>query len=445
MRVAIIGAGPSGLAQLRAFAQAEEKSATIPELVCYERQADWGGVWNFTWRTGIDEHGEPVHTSTYRNLWSNAPKECLEFADYTFDEHFAKPMPSFLPRELINDYITGRAAKSNIRRFIKFSTAVRCVHWDCERDQFNLRSENLITNQTSEEYFDYVIVAVGHFSVPHTPYFDGIETFKGRVVHSHDFRDARHFTKQRILVIGGGLSAEDIALQTYKYGAKSITISYRTKPFNYSWPEQIEELPLLTRIDGNTVYFPNGITRDFDSIVICTGYKHHFPFLSGNLRLATGNRLYPDQLYKGVVFNEQPRLLYIGMQKFYYSLPFLDAQAWYARDVILSRIPVPQKEERIIHMKEWQNRERNARGLMEGMDFLLDYARELLEATDYPVVNYAAATAMFRKGRKDKEKDILSFRDKTFTSAFTGTTSVSHHVPWIQARDVYMLMTKEEE
>ena len=39
-------------------------------------------MWNYTWRTGLDQHGEPVHGSMYRYLWSNGPKECLEFADY---------------------------------------------------------------------------------------------------------------------------------------------------------------------------------------------------------------------------------------------------------------------------------------------------------------------------------------------------------------------------
>ena len=56
-RVAIIGAGPSGLAQLRAFASAETVGTEIPEIVCYEKQDDWGGLWNYTWRTGVDEYG----------------------------------------------------------------------------------------------------------------------------------------------------------------------------------------------------------------------------------------------------------------------------------------------------------------------------------------------------------------------------------------------------
>ena len=45
-RVAVIGAGPSGLAALRAFQSAEAKGAAIPEVVCFEKQGDWGGLWN---------------------------------------------------------------------------------------------------------------------------------------------------------------------------------------------------------------------------------------------------------------------------------------------------------------------------------------------------------------------------------------------------------------
>ena len=65
-RVGIVGAGPSGLAQLRAFKSAEEKGASIPEIVCFEKQDNWGGLWNYSWRTGLDENGEIAHSSMYR-------------------------------------------------------------------------------------------------------------------------------------------------------------------------------------------------------------------------------------------------------------------------------------------------------------------------------------------------------------------------------------------
>lgn len=64
LRIAIIGAGPSGLAQLLAFKKAEQEQQV--ELVCFERQSDWGGLWLYTSQTGIDVHGEPIHTSMYR-------------------------------------------------------------------------------------------------------------------------------------------------------------------------------------------------------------------------------------------------------------------------------------------------------------------------------------------------------------------------------------------
>ena len=47
-RVAIVGAGPSGLGQLRAFALAREAGADVPEVVCFEKQSDWGGPVSYT-------------------------------------------------------------------------------------------------------------------------------------------------------------------------------------------------------------------------------------------------------------------------------------------------------------------------------------------------------------------------------------------------------------
>ena len=82
---------------LRAFEHLEKKGEKIPEIVCFDKQEDWGGLWNYSWRTGSDQYGDPVPNSMYRYLWSNGPKECLEFADYSFDEHFGKPIPSFPP------------------------------------------------------------------------------------------------------------------------------------------------------------------------------------------------------------------------------------------------------------------------------------------------------------------------------------------------------------
>ena len=65
-KVCIIGGGPCGLSVLCWFAKLKREGRVIPDLVCYEKQSNWGGLWNYSWRTGSDEHGEPIHGSMYR-------------------------------------------------------------------------------------------------------------------------------------------------------------------------------------------------------------------------------------------------------------------------------------------------------------------------------------------------------------------------------------------
>ena len=195
-KVAIIGSGPCGLSMLRAFQQAEKKGENIPEIVCFDKQSDWGGLWNYSWRTGTDQYGDSVPNSMYRYLWSNGPKECLEFADYTFDEHFGKPIPSFPPREVLQDYILGRAKNSDIKKNIKFNTLVTNVVPN--GDKFNITSKNKIDNKVTTDTFDNVIVASGHFSVPYIPEYNGMNSFPGRILHSHDFRDAEEFRNKNM-------------------------------------------------------------------------------------------------------------------------------------------------------------------------------------------------------------------------------------------------------
>ena len=336
-RIAILGAGPSGLAQLRAFEAARAAGVKdLPEIVCYEKQNDIGGMWNYTWRTGLDRNGEPVHGSMYRYLWSNGPKACLEFADYSFDESFGSP------------YIMGRIDKRAIFNYIRFECPARWVTFDEATKKFTVTVMNHKKGEQEVEEFDYVVVATGHFSTPNMPYYEGLEQFPGRVLHAHDFRDALEFADQDVLLVGGSYSAEDIGTQCHKYGAKSVTISYRSEPLGFEWPEGIEERPLLTRLDGNTAYFKDGSSKQFDAVIMCTGYQFHFPFLPDELRLQTNNCLYPDNLYKGVFFQSNPQLIYLGMQDQYFTFNMFDAQAWYVRDVILGRIQLPSAPERAV-------------------------------------------------------------------------------------------------
>ncbi len=434
-RIAIIGAGPSGLAALRAFESAKQKGAEIPELVCYEKQSDWGGLWNYTWRTGLDEHGEPVHGSMYRYLWSNGPKECLEFADYSFEEHFGRPIPSYPPRAVLHDYIKGRVEKSGVRPYIKFNTAVKWVSYSETTKKFTVSVKCLKGDAVTSSEFDWVIVACGHFSTPNVPTFPGIEKFPGRVMHAHDFRSADEFAGKNVLLVGSSYSAEDIGIQCHKYGAKSVTFSWRTKPMGFDWPETLSEVPLLTKLEGKVAHFKDGSSKEIDAIVLCTGYLHNFPFLDDQLRLQTRNRLYPPQIYKGIFWYGNPKLIYIGMQDQYYTFNMFDAQAWYARDVVLGRIQLPPFDQMAADINKWVALEEKLADPFEAIDFQTEYVRDLLAVTDYPPLDVDTVAKLFKEWEHHKVEGILTYRDKSYPSTLTGNMAPTHHTPWIEALD----------
>jgi trimethylamine monooxygenase len=435
MRVAVIGAGPSGLAQLRAFQSAAAKGAEVPEVVCFEKQADWGGLWNYSWRTGTDEFGEPVHNSMYRYLWSNGPKEGLEFADYTFDAHFGRPIGSYPPRAVLWDYIRGRVEAAGVRGQIRFRTPVRWVEYLGDKGKFRVVAQNLAADRESDETYDHVIVASGHFSTPNVPYFEGFERFPGRILHAHDFRDALEFKDQDILIIGTSYSAEDIGSQCWKYGCRSVTVSHRTKPMGFHWPENWAEVPLLQRVDGRTAHFKDGSSRQVDTIILCTGYLHHFPFLADNLRLRTRNRLATADLYKGVVWVKNPKLFYLGMQDQWYTFNMFDAQAWWVRDVILGRIALPGPEAMAADVAARVAAEDALPDDYARIRYQGDYVRELIAETDYPSFDVGASDEAFIQWKKHKKADIMAFRDNAYVSPMTGTLSPKHHTRWVDAMD----------
>ncbi len=434
-RVAVIGAGPSGLAVLRAFQSAAKKKAKIPEIVCFEKQSDWGGLWNYTWRTGLDEHGEPVHGSMYRYLWSNGPKECLEFADYTFEEHFGKAIPSYPPRAVLWDYIKGRVEKAKVRKWVRFSTPVRMVEWDAKKKKFNVTVHDRVKDKMYTEQFDNVVVASGHFSTPQVPEFPGIKTFGGRVMHAHDFRDALEFKGKHVLIVGRSYSAEDIGSQCWKYGAASVTATYRSKPMGFTWPKNFEERPLLQKLDGKIATFKDGSTKEVDAVILCTGYQHHFPFLPEDLRLKTANRLWPLDLYKGVFWEGNPKLSYIGMQDQFYTFNMFDAQAWYVRDQIMGRIKLPKADAMKKDSKAWRKREEKLQDAEQMIWFQGDYVKQLIEATDYPTFDIEAVNKTFMTWEHDKAADIMGYRNKSYRSLMTGNMQPKHHTPWLEAMD----------
>jgi trimethylamine monooxygenase len=322
-----------------------------------------------------------------------------------------------------------------VRDWVRFNTPVRMVTYSEATGRFTVTAHDLVNNVMYFEEFDNVIVASGHFSTPNVPHFEGIAQFNGRVLHSHDFRDALEFKGKDILIIGRSYSAEDIGSQCYKYGAKSITTSYRSKPMGFAWPDNWKEVPLLQRVENKTCYFKDGTSREVDAIILCTGYLHHFPFLPDDLRLKTTNRLWPLGLYKGIAWEDNPKLFYLGMQDQFYTFNMFDAQAWYTRDIIMGRIALPSMSEMQADSQAWRDREETLETAEQMIWFQGDYVKELIDHTDYPSFDIEAVNQTFMSWEHHKVEKIMGFRDNVYRSIMTGNMAAAHHTNWLDALD----------
>lgn len=94
---------------------------------------------------------------------------------------------------------------------------------------------------------------------------------------------------------------------------------------DYNWPEGFVTKPLLTKVEGKMCTFKDGSTKEVDAIIMCTGYKKHFPFLEKELQLESANKLWIDNCYKGIIFEKNPKLMYIGMQNQFITFNMFDA------------------------------------------------------------------------------------------------------------------------
>jgi len=323
-----------------------------------------------------------------------------------------------------------------LKKHITFSTVVRSVKYNEDSDDFTVVVESLTERKTlPSERFDYLMVASGHYSVPFVPHYPGVERFPGRVMHSHDFRDACEFQGKRLLVVGSSYSAEDIALQTVKYGAKQVICTYRTNAMGFKWPPEISERPIFTHVEEKTVHFSDGSTAEVDAIIFCTGYLHHYPYLDEKIRLRSPNVLYPHKLYKGTVYTEggNNKVMYIGVQDQYYTFTMFDAQAHWAVQYVMGNIKLPEKEVMVDHWKKWCERNKSLKDCHDEINFQTDFVMDLCQESGY---GYDVDVGdIFHSWEHDKDTNILTYRDISFASKFTKTQSPIHHSTFMTALD----------
>lgn len=203
-RVCVIGAGPCGLAALKNM-----RMAGIHDVVCYDEGSAIGGNWVF------DER--PDRRSVYEVAHLISSKMLSEFDDFPFPKDY----PDFPSHRQMRSYFESYARHFGLLPMIRLQTrVVRAALLADGRWAVDVEGPGGACRQI----FDYLVVCSGHHREPLVPDYPG--HFSGDVFHSSDYKRPEIFKNQRVLVVGGGNSACDIAVDVARV-AKKCCISMR--------------------------------------------------------------------------------------------------------------------------------------------------------------------------------------------------------------------------
>jgi cation diffusion facilitator CzcD-associated flavoprotein CzcO len=318
-RICVIGAGPSGITA------AKNLLDEGMEVVVYDLGSKVGGNWVFNENSG--------HSSVFETTHIISSKTLSEYADFPMPDDY----PDYPSHKHLAAYFQNYAAHFNLYPHIQFETLVKhCELVNDQQWQVTIEQNGAI----STHYFDALVVSNGHHWLPRMPKYKG--SFNGEFIHSHDVKRFSRFANKRVLVIGGGNSACDVAVESSRV-AQSVDMSWRRgywivpkfmmgKPADvfstklhwlprsiwqsisaislyvrngknaaYGLPEpegplgshhptinedlfftirhgKIKPRTDIAELNGNEVIFTDGTKGEYDIIVACTGYIISHPF-----------------------------------------------------------------------------------------------------------------------------------------------------------------------
>jgi indole-3-pyruvate monooxygenase len=202
----IVGASVSGLASAACL-----QKQNIDYLII-EKTNSIGTPWR--------NHYHRLHLHTNKRI-SNLPYK-----------KFDSPIPRYPSRQQVVDYLEDYQRELGIDPI--FNTEAKGIKKD---------AVDWVTETNNETFHSrYVIIATGAFTKPKPVYFKGIETFPGKILHSYEYKTGSDFKGQKVLVVGFGNSACEIAIDLYEQGAQP-SMSVRS-PVNVI-PRDVFGIPIL--------------------------------------------------------------------------------------------------------------------------------------------------------------------------------------------------------
>jgi hypothetical protein len=373
MRIAVIGAGPGGLAAAKHAIQAGF------DVTVFEASDELGGQW----------HTTAAHSGVWPGMRTNTSRTMTAYSDFPAPAtHALHPLA-----EQIQEYLRAYAAHFGVLDRIRFETPVASV-----RPGWTVNGEP----------FDAVVSASGRFHSPAMP--AGLERFAGKLLHAFDYPGADTFRGRRVLVYGNGISGHEIAsdiatvtpvisayrkpryvlqkvvggvpsdwqwytyvgalrraaMAPHDYGRmlRERVIRVAGHPADYGAPAPDEDIlvaghslcqdylaqvragdisckPAIAAIDGHDVTFVDGTRETVEAIVSATGYRLDIPYLPPEVWSLTGPEL---RLHQRTLHPDFPTLGIIGqfaLQGPYF--PLLELQARWIVGVWCGDIPPPNE------------------------------------------------------------------------------------------------------
>ncbi|KAK2744132.1 hypothetical protein FQN57_004392 [Myotisia sp. PD_48] len=204
-RIAIIGAGISGLVSLKTCLE-----MGLSDVRIFEQRDSLGGQWNYQ---EPDPHTGASTSSIYENVILNSCRDTSCFSDFPIDP--ARYPDYFGHRQFLN-YIHEYVTRFDLKSYIKFNTSViscRQEEADQKKKKWIVQYQGNDDNESVEEVYDAVFACSGTNSHPLIPSFEGMESFQGQLLHSHVYRNPSIFAGKKVAIIGFGNSAADLSCE----------------------------------------------------------------------------------------------------------------------------------------------------------------------------------------------------------------------------------------
>jgi dimethylaniline monooxygenase (N-oxide forming) len=240
-KVCIIGAGSSGIVAAQVLA-----ARGVP-FDCFEKGSQIGGNWRFENDNGM--------SSAYRSLHINTSRRVMAFKSLPMPDHF----PDYPDHFQMAAYFDEFADHFGLRERISFRTEVTKV---APADGEWAVTTKAGSGAEATERYQAVLVANGHHWDPRwpEPAFPGSEEFEGEQLHAHHYREPDVLRGKRVLVLGLGNSATDIAVESSRIADKTFLATRRGA---YVIPKYVNGKPIDELSNPVTSMTPLAVQRFF--------------------------------------------------------------------------------------------------------------------------------------------------------------------------------------